>query len=409
MRIGEFAKVNQTTIDTLRHYMALNLISPQKCGSQFIFDSRCQEDFEEILRLKAFSFSLQDIQTILLFRRVGKLSGYEKGLYYQSLFKDKAASLQKDIEGLKESLSLIQDEISKFEQSHTLKYSFGMPLEALSLLACQHCQKPLTIASGTLENGQVINGVLNCACGQTYRIDNGILMTESALHSKSDHGMIDDVYLENYIQNTDYDYLLNIYKSYEWIYAQPSIALANSKYLLELGIGHGFFLRLLSDRISQDAVYVGVDRDLNRLKWLRNRFLHTPPPFKLLLIAADFREMPLKYGGFDTLLDLSGSSNYAFEHEDFILSKAKMYLTSHAQLLASFLLFKNFSPNSKIAHHLRHQFTADAIESHLIASDFQPLLTFETRPVKRGGIFESYFVEGEAVYSKLYYCHLTST
>lgn len=292
MRIGEFSKVNHTTIDTLRHYMALHLITPQKDGSQFDFDDRCQQDFSEVVHLKSLGFSLQDIQTIFIFKRVGKLSGYEHSLYYQSLFLNKAAALEREIHSLSNALALLEGEISKFELPTQAPQPFGIPTEALSLLSCSQCSSPLVLDRGSIEAGKVVTGLMSCSCGKAYTISDGILITDTALMAPENHYILDDVYLERYIQNTDYSYLLNIHHSYEWIRTQPTIQLNASNHILELGIGHGFFMRLLSDHFSKDAIYVGIDRDVHRLKWLRNRFLHNPPPFKLLLVAADFREMP---------------------------------------------------------------------------------------------------------------------
>lgn len=404
MRIGEFSKSNHTTIDTVRHYIEMNLITPQKLGSQFDFDNRCQQDFDDVIRLKSLGFSLQAIQTIFIFKRVGRLSGYEKSLYYQSLFINKANALTEEIKSLTGSLEKLNAEIAKFEVIEGGTYTFGVPLESLSLIRCSKCHSPLQMTSGTITDSQITFGQMQCACGESYQIEDGILMTSTALCLPENSHIVSDIYLEEYIQNTDYDYLLNIHQSYEWIYSQPSIELDQSKLLLELGIGHGFFMRLLSDKISTDAVYVGVDRDLHRLQWLKNRFLHNPPPFKLLLIASDFRDMPLAHRTFDTLLDLSGSSNYGFENEDFLLTHAEKYLTKKPQLLASFLLFKNFSKNSRIPKHLRHQFTENAIFLSLSELGYSPNLSFESKAVKNGGIYENYFVEGESVYTKIYYC-----
>lgn len=405
MRIGAFSKLNHTTIDTVRHYMEMNLITPQKQGSQFYFDNRCQQDFEDVVRLKSLGFSLQAIQTIFIFKRVGRLSGYEKSLYYQSLFINKANALTEEIQSLSHSLELLNKEIAQFERVEEETHSFGVPLESLALLRCSQCHSPIQMTQGTITDSKLTSGQMQCPCGEAYQIEDGILITPSARRLPENNHILKDAYLEDYIQNTDYDYLLNIHQSYEWIYAQPSIALEQSKLLLELGIGHGFFMRLLSDKISVDAIYVGVDRDVQRLQWLKNRFQHNPPPFKLLLIAADFRAMPLAHQSFDTLLDLSGSSNYGFENEDFLLTHAKKYLTEHPQLLSSFLLFKNFSKNSKIPHRLRHQFSEKAIAQALQNLGYKPSLSFETKAVKNGGIYEDYFVEGEAVYTKIYYCH----
>ena len=49
MRIGAFAKKNNISFDTVRHYIELGLILPVKeHGGQYQFDNICQENIEEI-------------------------------------------------------------------------------------------------------------------------------------------------------------------------------------------------------------------------------------------------------------------------------------------------------------------------------------------------------------------------
>lgn len=58
MRIGEFAKKNDITIDSVRHYIDLGLIIPIKKAGQYDFDLRCEKDIKEIKKFKEMRFSL---------------------------------------------------------------------------------------------------------------------------------------------------------------------------------------------------------------------------------------------------------------------------------------------------------------------------------------------------------------
>ena len=51
MRIGEFAVKNNTTIDTVRHYMDLSLLTPEKEGSFYEFEENCHSGLLEEYRL----------------------------------------------------------------------------------------------------------------------------------------------------------------------------------------------------------------------------------------------------------------------------------------------------------------------------------------------------------------------
>ncbi len=55
MKIGEFAKVNKTTIDTIRHYMDMSILNPDKNGTYYDFDDHAQKDTKR-LSLKATRF-----------------------------------------------------------------------------------------------------------------------------------------------------------------------------------------------------------------------------------------------------------------------------------------------------------------------------------------------------------------
>ena len=67
MKIGKFGEVNNISIDTIRHYMDLSLIIPEKREAT-IFDEYCQTDLELIIHYKDLGFSLNEIKELFFIK-----------------------------------------------------------------------------------------------------------------------------------------------------------------------------------------------------------------------------------------------------------------------------------------------------------------------------------------------------
>ena len=67
MKIGKFGEVNNISIDTIRHYMDLSLIIPEKREAT-IFDDDCQTDLELIIHYKDLGFSLNEIKELFFIK-----------------------------------------------------------------------------------------------------------------------------------------------------------------------------------------------------------------------------------------------------------------------------------------------------------------------------------------------------
>lgn len=100
MKIGKFAEYNNISKDTIRHYMDLGLIVPEKKSGQYDFDERCQQILEEIMALKNMDFTLNDIKNISRMQSLGQYSDYQKHNHYQKLFQDQYAKVTEEIDHL---------------------------------------------------------------------------------------------------------------------------------------------------------------------------------------------------------------------------------------------------------------------------------------------------------------------
>ncbi|KAF1298056.1 hypothetical protein BAU15_09400 [Enterococcus sp. JM4C] len=64
MTISEFVRQQNTTIDTVKHYLKLGLLTPDKKNSWYDFSAKEVEDFQNIVELKALGLSLEVIKQI---------------------------------------------------------------------------------------------------------------------------------------------------------------------------------------------------------------------------------------------------------------------------------------------------------------------------------------------------------
>lgn len=409
MKIGAFAKANQTSIDTIRHYMDLNLIVPEKVGGQYDFDAICQTDYEEICKLKGIGFTLSEIQTLLLFRRIGKLTGYHRRMTYQAYFDQKRAKIADEIFRLEQMASALQDEIGRMAQEAKVlpeKVTItGVPLECLELLACRRCSGAYQLSDAKVHNHHIVDGELSCHCGHVLSIQNGILIGEGA-HLKVgevENTNYEESFVDDYILTTSPDYLKKLYQGLEWTKRRVDFQTFENAVCMELGTGHGFFMRHFIDDFPASSVYIAVDYDLQSLKWLKSIFDRNPPKCKILYLCVDFIMLPLKSHSIDAVFDISGSSNYAFDHPVFLLDDMEAFIKKDATLHGYYILFKNFSKHSKVAMQHRPLFTWETVKGMIHKLGYKEIDHLLTEAVDQGGPLENYFVAGEKVYTAIFH------
>lgn len=402
VRIGKFAESYNLTIHTIRHYMDMGLIIPEKQGGQYYFDCRCKSDLEGILSLKDMGFTLNEIKTIFIFRRLAKLTPYEENQYYKGFYEGKYNSIGKEIDKLMEIRNKLGSkikELNSYENSERNK--MGINLRNLDIFKCLRCSSSLGLSQGTIDNNQIVDGRLKCNCGVEYEIWDGILINSNRLdkHKIS----FDYNYIEEYINLTDIRYLDNIYKGMELVYKKIEFDKLENKKILELGTGMGFFLRHIYKDLPVDSVYIAIDNDLGRHKFLKGVLELIGCDKNIIFICSDFTEIPIEGKSIDILVDYSGTSNYSFENEEFLLGLTDKYVKESAQLIGAYILFKNFRHNSKIDNQYRKNFVLTNVKAEIKSLGYKPIYEGLSEFLNKGGKYEDYFVNGEEVYSYLYY------
>jgi hypothetical protein len=107
--------------------------------------------------------------------------------------------------------------------------------------------------------------------------------------------------------------------------------------------------------------------------------------------------MPLKDNLVDVLIDFTGTSNYSFEHEEFLLNLIDKPLKRKLIMIAAYITFNNFSIDSSIIEKVRKNFILKSIKNNILNLQYNIIDEKTSKPLSKGGKYEDYFKCNEQI------------
>lgn len=204
MKIGEFARKHNVTIDAVRHYISEGLLTPLKINTQYDFSETDEDVLETILLLKSMNFKLEEMRPYLLFQTIYTQNSFSYLGDFEEEFRKKMRKNQEEIERLTKMNRQIEKQLAK---SRPIKVHRGTSLVLLSELFCPNCDRNLELEEPDILHNEILSGKLRCPkCGKLYHVRHGIISDEPIEIEYDPEGTSDSTKL--YLQTSTREYVV---------------------------------------------------------------------------------------------------------------------------------------------------------------------------------------------------------
>lgn len=373
MKIGTFAKLFHVTTDTVRYYIELGLLIPDKKNTQYQMNQLCLDDMAFIAELKKFHFSLLEIQQILSYQRVTNFSDHDDINYYNNLLIDKKNHLIKKKEDISKTIKLIEKAVQTSSPSSKEENFTGVPLSFVNLLYCPMCHIPLEMKDVTIKKVYIQTGSLTCTCGYEAAIEEGIIITAN-LYETSPYPSY--FYDKETIKEIN-PKMINLFeKSNFWFQKVLQNVDLKNKLIVETNVDAFVSLPKYIDVLETSASYVFSGYSLAMLKKVRKRMERMDPKPNVLYILNSDLNLPLKPLSIDVFVDSFTANDFSLLNPQFPIHVLKNYFHSSSTIVGGYSYYdssgkslKNISALYPNSH--EHILYPKYLEENLSGNGFQ--------------------------------------
>lgn len=378
MKIGEFARKHKVSVPTVRHYINLGLLAPKKDGYQYSFTADDCREMEIISSMKEAGFKLSELNKYLsIFRFYNKEDYllYEKLMEYLS---EKKERLYEERNQINTYIQLINQKIKEIEL-HNLDSASrnaypdapepsgflpGVPLSAVKLLYCPHCQSKLNLFNVEIAGESIVNGSLTCSCGYQALIKNGVMFTENLTDLENDPKFLECYFGPENIQHNedgmllmgmkDYsnEYLTTMHRSSLWIYYELMHYDFQGKTILFPDLACQYLYSRYSDETLQDSLFLVTALSERTIRTMRQHIANANPNLKVAYIINQDGRLPLRANCIDAIIDYIGSYNLGFFNKSPYLDMIAPYIAQDALVAGAAEYYKKNCASLKQIHQL---------------------------------------------------------
>lgn len=349
MKIGKFAEMHNVTQDTVRHYLDLGLLVTEKTGGHYKFGDSDSRDIKKIIELKNLGFSLNDIQKILVMQRISGENTNSFRKLYLSFLENKKKEVENTVLNLNNLNNSLKEKINDIKcKDNEDVQKLGFSLSSLNLLECPQCHGQLTLSAGTIEKNNIIEASIQCGCGFTAEIKDGIYVDKRSVRTKLLRGEKMPT-KEEYLAATTHSYSNFLYKGMASIVEYIINCGKEPEYIVELDNCVGFFLMQYIKYLPQDSTYILIDYDYDRLINMKTDLESYYEHKNFIFLCCDYENLPIKNSSFDMVIDYMMTNNYELSTGiklfDVILPKIK----AEGMICGAYLYSEQFSGTGKKA------------------------------------------------------------
>lgn len=186
MKIGAFARKFDVSVDTVRYYMEVGLLLPQKDGKNYIFCSQDMEDMKTICEFKNYNFPIQSLCEIMSMRRqLNSKDNRINELIVKKLL-DRCDEITLEIRELEKARDSLNQKIIEYTPIEHEPARIGVPLEFVPMLKCPQCGSDFSFENSYIERGQIFSGDAVCTCGCAVKIRDGNIIMNDGPHMAPD-------------------------------------------------------------------------------------------------------------------------------------------------------------------------------------------------------------------------------